>query len=716
MYARINSNGFYLSFVSQNTMSTGGEGSQGPRPGVDPDTEQLWKQRMEQQMRETTEQMRDIFAVQARMLDMITAQAAAPRPQAPAPVPVVPVVPAGLEEVQESVGVSQGREEPAVLEDPEEKLYLKNRREFMKYDAPRFDGSLESGVAEAWIVDIEQRFTSARTADRFKVRLIPGVLVGAASKWWLALEREQRVPTTWSEFRRMFYEEFFPYVVRQQRRLEFMQLTQGTLSVREYQQRFTALSEFAPEIVALEENKISQFFHGLRADIRTLISSHENLTFARVFDGAMRVERSILLGLSETTPVSMTVAAQTQPGPTVVLPAAYQSYSTPAGSVTASGGQGISGRAKRRQDWVRKKAEKRKMGDNASSQPTIAPGTIYYSAPLPTGSQGSVVRPPAPVIVPAVLPPRPPIPQQSGGRGRGRGQPGSAQARFPAPYRPQPICYTCGQSGHVMKYCPMNTASSVGSAAPPTHQTHAVAEADPEATRRLLEGMLFICGKFMHTLIDPGSTLSFISGSLVDELGLRPTRLEQPLVLITVAKERFYPNLVCKQCSIKIGEHDLPNDLRVMEFLEYEALLGMDWLAKYRAVIDCFSKEVIFYIPNLPEIIVYRGYNPTRSATRGREATVSDLERATGLVTLGEPGQEEKISKMPVVCEFPDVFPTDLPGIPPHREVEFIIDLVPGTKPISIPPYRMAPQELKELKSQLEELEQKGFIHPSMSP
>ena len=70
----------------------------------------------------------------------------------------------------------------------------------------------------------------------------------------------------------------------------------------------------------------------------------------------------------------------------------------------------------------------------------------------------------------------------------------------------------------------------------------------------------------------------------------------------------------------------------------------------------------------------------------------------------------------PVVCDFIDVFPEDLPGLPPIREIEFTIDLVPGTSPISIPPYRMAPAELKELKTQLEELQDKGFIRPSASP
>ena len=71
-----------------------------------------------------------------------------------------------------------------------------------------------------------------------------------------------------------------------------------------------------------------------------------------------------------------------------------------------------------------------------------------------------------------------------------------------------------------------------------------------------------------------------------------------------------------------------------------------------------------------------------------------------------------RVEKVLVVCEFPE----ELPGLPPEREIEFCIDIVPGTDPISMPPYRMAPAELKELNEQLKELLDKGFIRPSTSP
>jgi hypothetical protein len=75
-----------------------------------------------------------------------------------------------------------------------------------------------------------------------------------------------------------------------------------------------------------------------------------------------------------------------------------------------------------------------------------------------------------------------------------------------------------------------------------------------------------------------------------------------------------------------------------------------------------------------------------------------------------------EIQDIPVVCEFPDVFPEDLPGLPPEMDVEFVIELKPGTTPISRRSYRMPPNELVQLKTQLQDLLRKGFIRPSSSP
>ena len=85
------------------------------------------------------------------------------------------------------------------------------------------------------------------------------------------------------------------------------------------------------------------------------------------------------------------------------------------------------------------------------------------------------------------------------------------------------------------------------------------------------------------------------------------------------------------------------------------------------------------------------------------------------LVYALETKEEKKLEDIPVVAEFPEVFPQDLPGLPPDRQIEFRIDLIPGATPIAKAPYRLASTEMKELKNQVQELLDKGFIRPSMS-
>ena len=81
------------------------------------------------------------------------------------------------------------------------------------------------------------------------------------------------------------------------------------------------------------------------------------------------------------------------------------------------------------------------------------------------------------------------------------------------------------------------------------------------------------------------------------------------------------------------------------------------------------------------------------------------------LFSLNEKGELDAISQIPVVCEYEDVFPEELPGMPPHRPVEFVIDLEPGMEPVCKCPYKLGQKELKELKKQLDIQERMGLIH-----
>ncbi|GJT40671.1 putative reverse transcriptase domain-containing protein [Tanacetum coccineum] len=162
-----------------------------------------------------------------------------------------------------------------------------------------------------------------------------------------------------------------------------------------------------------------------------------------------------------------------------------------------------------------------------------------------------------------------------------------------------------------------------------------------------------------------------------------------------------------------------------VELGSFDVIIGMDWLAKYQAVIVCAEK--IVRIPWGNETLIVRGdgsdqRNETRlniiSCTKMQKYMLKGCHIFLAHVTTKETedkSEKKRHKDVPIVRNFPEVFPEDFPGLPPTRQVEFQIDLIPGAAPVARAPYRLAPSEMKELPDQLKELSDKGFIRPSSS-
>ena len=149
-------------------------------------------------------------------------------------------------------------------------------------------------------------------------------------------------------------------------------------------------------------------------------------------------------------------------------------------------------------------------------------------------------------------------------------------------------------------------------------------------------------------------------------------------------------------------------ELICLPLKKVDVVLGMDWISANSVFIGCEEKLII--IPS-------KEATPRDVLTTILEGTVGmvnflfEKEKFVRLVLTKEANDGLKVSQIPIVCEFPEVFPEDVTSLPPEREVEYSIDLIPGTAPISVSLYRMAPLELRELKEQLEELMAKHFVH-----
>ena len=160
--------------------------------------------------------------------------------------------------------------------------------------------------------------------------------------------------------------------------------------------------------------------------------------------------------------------------------------------------------------------------------------------------------------------------------------------------------------------------------------------------------------------------------------------------------------------------------LIILDKYDYDIILGMDFLTKYNATIECRKQKVTFRPGNDDEFSFDGGPRKKGKANVSSMKTQKMLMRGCqgSLASVVNMAQEEETrpEDIPIVQDFVEVFPEELPGLPPDRAISFEIKLLPGTTPVSKAPYQMALAELKEIQIQLQELLDKGFIRPSHSP
>ncbi|TYK27130.1 pol protein [Cucumis melo var. makuwa] len=284
------------------------------------------------------------------------------------------------------------------------------------------------------------------------------------------------------------------------------------------------------------------------------------------------------------------------------------------------------------------------------------------------------------------------------------------------------ICFKCRQEGHTVDTCPMRLTENVqnqGAGAPHQGTIFATNKTDAERAGTVVTGTLPVLGHYALVLFDSGSSHSFIFSAFVLHACLEVEPLHHVLSVSTPSGECMLSMEKVKACQIEIAGHVFEVTLLVLDMLDFDVILGMDWLVANHASIDCSRKEVAFNPPSIASF-KFKGEG-SRSLPKVISAMRSNklLSQGTWNILASVVDTREvdvSLSSEPVVRDYPDVFSEELPGLPPHIEIEFAIELESGTVPISRAPYRMAPAELKELKVQLQELLDKGFIRPSVSP
>ncbi|XP_062120573.1 uncharacterized protein LOC133834834 [Humulus lupulus] len=258
----------------------------------------------------------------------------------------------------------------------------------------------------------------------------------------------------------------------------------------------------------------------------------------------------------------------------------------------------------------------------------------------------------------------------------------------------------CGSANHLKNDCPQarKAEPKQGDSLAPA-RVFSLTQIEAEASPSVVTGQISSAGFSYTALIDSGATHSFVSARVIDQL-CRPSVLyARGFQTLLPTGELVVSRRWIRALPVEVDGMELSVDLIELPMDDFNMILGMYWLSKYGATIDCKRRMVTFELEGevpfvfvgtvsgsrVPMISALKARDLMQEGCMGFLANGVDTSRVVS-VGLGETR---------LICEFQDLFPADLPGLPPQREIDFVIKLALGAEPVSRTPYRMAPAELK---------------------
>nr|GEW30586.1 putative reverse transcriptase domain-containing protein [Tanacetum cinerariifolium] len=297
------------------------------------------------------------------------------------------------------------------------------------------------------------------------------------------------------------------------------------------------------------------------------------------------------------------------------------------------------------------------------------------------------------------------------------------------------VCYECGRLGNFRKDCPKLRSQNCGNQTrnktgnktggnQVTVKAYDIGGGGTKPDSNVVTGTFLLNNCYASMLFNSGVDRSFVSTTFSAFLDVVPSTLDTSNAVKLADGRVSEINIILRGCMLGLLGHSFNIDLMPVELGSFDVIIGMDWLAMYHALIVCDKKVV--RIAYGDEVLIIRGDNYDGksklniiSCTKTQKYIQKGCQVYLVQVTskkAEDKSDEKRLEDVPVLREFPKVFPKDFPGLPPARQVKFQIDLVPDAAPVAWAPYRLALAEMQELSTQLQELSEKGFIRPSSSP
>ncbi|GKD28072.1 putative reverse transcriptase domain-containing protein [Tanacetum coccineum] len=295
------------------------------------------------------------------------------------------------------------------------------------------------------------------------------------------------------------------------------------------------------------------------------------------------------------------------------------------------------------------------------------------------------------------------------------------------------VYYECGRPGHFRKDCPKlrnqnrrnKTGNKNGSKTKNqtgrnkvTARAYAIRGGGANPDSNVVMGTFLLNKCHASMLFDLGADRSFVSSTFSALLDVAPSTLYTSYAVKLVDRRISETYVILRGCTLGLLGHSFDIDLMPVELGSLEVIVLMDWLVIYHALIVCHEKVV--RIPYGDEVLIIRGDDCNDgsksklniiSCTKTQKGCQVYLAQVTSKKTEDK-SEEKGLKDVLIVREFPEVFPEDLVGLPPTRQVEFKIDLVPGAAPVGRAPYQLALAKMQELSTELQELSKKEFLRP----
>ncbi|XP_024965837.1 uncharacterized protein LOC112506041 [Cynara cardunculus var. scolymus] len=484
--------------------------------------------------------------------------------------------------------------------------------------ATEFFGKVDPLEALEWILNTEKVFRITRVLSDDKVNYTTTMFKSRALIWWnatfAALEKE------------------------------FLDLNQGKMSVVDYETEFNHKAQFSIRLLTTEQECVDHFIDGLRSEIRDVIANRNISEFDKAVESARRREHDL-------------THSDRNPAPPAKRPRIEGTISAPP--------QQFSMNFNLR--YAQSQARSR-------SQSWSQAYSLQSNALPPCSICGKAHRGRCNTVRPEV-------------RCHGCGEAGHVRPNYS---RRDMTCYSCGAIGHRQRKFPRSkpeeSMASVGrpstSGAPREKEevlrvqarAFQITAEETQDKPDVVMGIFLVNSHPARILFDSGATNSFVSHTFARCLNFVPYVLAKPFYVDTADGTSMLADKVYKDCVLQLDEHEFFVDLVPMDIYSFDIIIVMDWLTKNRADILCFQR--IIRIPyDVDYLYVYgekhKGDVKLISTLKARRNLSKDCSSYLAYIFDASKEVKKTVSDIPVVCEFPDLFPEDIPGLPPDRQVEF---------------------------------------------